>query len=731
LNIDADVLLYVFLPPLIFGEAMHLNWLQAKRALPQAAMLAGPGVLLGTALTACLMKGIQPMWSWNLALTFGAITSATDPVAVVALLKSAGASSKLTMIVVGESLLNDGTAMVLFAVFFDLLNGKTVTFGDAVGYIIASCVGSIAVGMAIGYIAVRWLRTAQHPLSTMDVIMQVASTICTAYATFYITQSALQLSGVLGCCAAGVMYSWLAPPYILDRSAMRLVWSTMEWTLDTTVFLLAGLIIGDRAFYHVRGVDWAILIAVYIVLMLVRAVVITCCHPVLSRVGYKCTQKDSLFLCWGGLRGAVGLALAMKTFSQGPEEISHHTSRLLFYVGGVAAITILLNATTANALLVKLKLAGTDTTQKYIIHTSIMKKLQDVLCGALEDLALHFEFNEAELGEVCKSVTLLHDVNVKGVLGCVAQRREELKASGFDERDHHYHHGEVSSHDQAGGTKQPHPASASYHSLVSGNVTSGRRRSDSSGAGSVSSAGSQQTGAKPLVNPIHNAPGRARSASMENRLELLEAGRSNSLSSIDIFDADSHASSAGGATLLERVRSTFLSILRVHYWQDIEQGKLPRVSRCGPFLLYTVEVALDEVGQPGVGARDWDCLQAKLDKVGYKRAVLTWAERHLPDQWCPHVTGYLNQLEYKLEERAVYMLTSFIAAHEHAQRKIHGYLGAGRDSSSGEESKDAAEDVNQQSAEELLVIAESQRAVSMTCLCFHARVVCACDAVTS
>jgi hypothetical protein len=403
----------------------------------------------------------------------------------------------------------------------------------------------------------------------------------------------------------------------------------------------------------------------------------------------------------------------------------------LFYVGGVAAITILLNATTANALLVKLKLAGTDTTQKYIIHTSIMKKLQDVLCGALEDLALHFEFNEAELGEVCKSVSLLHDVNVKGVLGCVAQRREELKASGFDERDHHYHHGEVSSHDQAGGTKQPHPASASYHSLVSGNVTSGRRRSDSSGAGSVSSAGSQQTGAKPLVNPIHNAPGRARSASMENRLELLEAGRSNSLSSIDIFDADSHASSAGGATLLERVRSTFLSILRVHYWQDIEQGKLPRVSRCGPFLLYTVEVALDEVGQPGVGARDWDCLQAKLDKVGYKRAVLTRAERHLPDQWCPHVTGYLNQLEYKLEERAVYMLTSFIAAHEHAQRKIHGYLGAGRDSSSGEESKDAAEDVNQQSAEELLVIAESQRAVSMTCLCFHARVVCACDAVTS
>src|SRR5690349_14382496 len=108
---------------------MHLNWYQARRAMLQASTLAGPGVLVGAVLTGCFAKAIQPDWSWPLAMTFGAITSATDPVAVVALLKSAGASPKLTMIVVGESLLNDGTAMVLFAVFFEQLKGAEFNFG--------------------------------------------------------------------------------------------------------------------------------------------------------------------------------------------------------------------------------------------------------------------------------------------------------------------------------------------------------------------------------------------------------------------------------------------------------------------------------------------------------------------------------------------------------------------------------------------------------------------------
>eukprot|EP01031_Cornospumella_fuschlensis_P035805 gene35805-43429_t len=119
-NINADLLLFAFLPPLIFGEAMYLNWHHVKGAFLQSAILAGPGVLIGAALMGVFAKAILPYnWAWNLCMVFGAILSATDPVAVVALLKSVGASPKLTILIVGESLMNDGTSMVLFTLFYN------------------------------------------------------------------------------------------------------------------------------------------------------------------------------------------------------------------------------------------------------------------------------------------------------------------------------------------------------------------------------------------------------------------------------------------------------------------------------------------------------------------------------------------------------------------------------------------------------------------------------------
>lgn len=104
-SIDADLMLFVFLPPLIFGEAMGLNWYHIKGGLLQSLILAGPGVVVGAVVMGCFTKLILPSWSWNMAMVFGSILSATDPVAVVSLLKDANASPKLTILIVGESLL--------------------------------------------------------------------------------------------------------------------------------------------------------------------------------------------------------------------------------------------------------------------------------------------------------------------------------------------------------------------------------------------------------------------------------------------------------------------------------------------------------------------------------------------------------------------------------------------------------------------------------------------------
>ena len=113
-HLSGHLILYVFIPPLIFGDAMQLDFHILKRCAGQCLLLAVPAVMFSTALTAVVAHYLLPYhWSWTLAIAFGAVLSATDPVAVVSLLKSLGASPALTMLIGGESLLNDGTAMVI------------------------------------------------------------------------------------------------------------------------------------------------------------------------------------------------------------------------------------------------------------------------------------------------------------------------------------------------------------------------------------------------------------------------------------------------------------------------------------------------------------------------------------------------------------------------------------------------------------------------------------------
>uniref|UniRef100_A0A7S3GWZ5 Uncharacterized protein n=1 Tax=Spumella elongata TaxID=89044 RepID=A0A7S3GWZ5_9STRA len=157
--------------------------------------------------------------------------------------------------------------------------------------------------------------------------------------------------------------------------------------------------------------------------------------------------------------------------------------------------------------------------------------------------------------------------------------------------------------------------------------------------------------------------------------------------------------------LLAYVRSTFLSMVRVRYWNDIERGKIPRKSKAGKFLLYSVEVGIDEAHLgTDVGMRDWVCIEEKLNHYPLEMKVLQYWEDNTPNHWLfQGPSDYLNVRECRREERMVYILTSFIAAHESAERKIHGFLQV-----------DGEEDyLDLQSSEELKVIAESKLAVKM------------------
>eukprot|EP00602_Paraphysomonas_sp_CaronLab_P003317 CAMPEP_0185020046 /NCGR_PEP_ID=MMETSP1103-20130426/2634_1 /TAXON_ID=36769 /ORGANISM="Paraphysomonas bandaiensis, Strain Caron Lab Isolate" /LENGTH=750 /DNA_ID=CAMNT_0027550689 /DNA_START=247 /DNA_END=2499 /DNA_ORIENTATION=- len=406
-KLDPEMMLFLFLPVLIFGEAMTLKWHHVKGGLPQALLLAGPGVIIGAFIMGTFVFVLPLDWSWNLSMVFGSILAATDPVAVVALLKSAGASPKLTILIIGESLLNDGTAMVLFSLFFDMCKGEEYGAGGIVLYFLKMAVGSPLFGATIGLASVYCMSKANKPLSGDDVTVQIAITICCAYMTFFMAEYECRMSGLLACCGAGAVFSWLAPPLILEHETMHHVWSIIEWAGNTLIFLLAGLIIGSETIKEVTASDWGYLILLYLFLSVLRCFIIAILFPVLSNVGLKCSREDACFMAWAGLRGALGMALAL--IVQGDRSESDlskkDTDRVFFFVGGIAALTLIVNATTSRRVLNSLGLLKQDTPDKVLVMEQIRKRLRARLLAEVKQLQKRLRIEDAN--DIIKHNTML------------------------------------------------------------------------------------------------------------------------------------------------------------------------------------------------------------------------------------------------------------------------------------------------------------------------------------
>jgi NhaP-type Na+/H+ or K+/H+ antiporter len=232
-------------------------------------------------------------------------------VAVVSLLKEAGASSKLTILIIGESLMNDGTAMVLFMLFYNMLEGSTYDTLGIIEFFISMSLGSCLLGASMGLLTVRFLRSLNRPLIPEDTVLQISVTFCCAYLSFYTAQSYLEISGVLCCCGAGVVLAWLGPPIILNHESMHNVWAVVEWFGNTMIFLLAGLIFGTRTLESVDSIDWLYLFVLYVFLHLVRLLIVVVCYPFLRKLGHPVSMYDAVFIVWAGLRGALGIVLGL------------------------------------------------------------------------------------------------------------------------------------------------------------------------------------------------------------------------------------------------------------------------------------------------------------------------------------------------------------------------------------------------------------------------------------
>ena len=383
-NMDPDLILYVFLPLLIFDGAYEMDLHVFRKSLFNSTLLAGPGMVIAMFLTAALIMGIAAFvpqcsgWNWNYALMFGALISATDPVAVVALLRELGTSKRFSTLVDAESMLNDGTGIVLFMLFYG-----AYTAAGAPSSPVLDCLFVVAVGALLGWLLARLTIWSLGQVGG-DAAVQNSAIIVGAYITFIAAQAFMNVSGVIALVAFGLTISYVGRPHLKPEvhKFMQSFWELASYIANTLIFIIVGIVIAAKV-----DITWqsiVILFAVYIGINLVRAAMVLILYPIMKKCGYGLTLRESVILVWGGLRGALGLTLAlMVSYTlEIPEDIRR---QILLFTAGIVTLTLTINATTIRWLLLKLGLTKIPST-KMLLDFSIRQQIADSSDKYLEKL---------------------------------------------------------------------------------------------------------------------------------------------------------------------------------------------------------------------------------------------------------------------------------------------------------------------------------------------------------
>jgi len=442
-KINGEVLLLVFLPGLIFRDAFGLNVHLFIVSFSQCWLLAFPMVLAGTVLTALVAYYIFPFgWSFNLAMTFGSILAATDPVAVSALLNEVGAPPRLKMHISGESLLNDGSSIVFYTIFSSMflteLNiegfGETIDFGKGVALFFQMSIGGMLIGLvaAVGLGLVLYMLSRR--LNDEENVAQVAATITMAYLTYILADFA-GTSGVIAVVFLGVATQAFASSFINKPAMMDAFWQLVEYLLNTLLFTLGGIVwgsiiadVGTRNGYF-NATEWGYLILLFILLNIIRTFLIFSFYPITSRIGLKSNVHEAIFASFGGLRGAVGISLAISLDNEVWEateqantsfQFRQYTTELFGMVGGIAFFSLVINGTLAGPLLRYLHLADVTETREKIVE-NFKQTMKEKMVVDFIELLTDYRFRLVDYAVVRAHVPMMENLTLKEVKEAVLQ----------------------------------------------------------------------------------------------------------------------------------------------------------------------------------------------------------------------------------------------------------------------------------------------------------------------
>ena len=348
-----ELLINIFLPILIFEAALGLSTREFMRNLLAIVVLASvalviSAVLVGAALT--LVLGV-PLLA---ALLFGTLISATDPVAVVAVFRELRVPKRVLTLVQGESLLNDGVAIVLYNILLVGAVTGVLSVGEAIAEFAIVIAGGLLTGSVIGVAAAMLLPR-------LDRLPAAALSIAVAYGSFVFAESVLHASGVMAAVAAGVtigglMESRAQPPV---RELLRELWDALGYIANALLFLFIGLALD---FELLRENLAAIGVAIAAVLVS-RPLAVIPLVMMLEKWAHipKVGSRNSAVVVWGGLRGGVALALALAL----PEQLAQR-EQFIAMCGGVVLATLLFNATTISFVVHVLGLDKPSRSDEYL-----------------------------------------------------------------------------------------------------------------------------------------------------------------------------------------------------------------------------------------------------------------------------------------------------------------------------------------------------------------------------
>lgn len=344
LNLTADLILFLILPPLVFEAAFHLDMRELRSNLALIIVLAVAGVLISTlAVGGIVSLAGVPL---GIALLFGALISATDPVAVIAVFKELGVPRRLSYIVEGESLLNDGVAIVMFSIVLGVVATGQFSAVRGVADFVLVTGGGMLVGGVVGVVANQVFQRID------DYLIETTLSTIVAYGSFVLAER-LDVSGVIAVVTAGLLVGNYGSQRSMSPSTRIVIenfWEYIAFIANSFVFLLIGLTIDLQLL-----VDNLAYIAIGIVAVLAgRALAVYGLGWLANRASGRPSLAYRHVFFWGGLRGAIALALALSL----PALPDDWRRSLLAMTFGVVLFTLLFQGTTIKWLLNRLGLVA-------------------------------------------------------------------------------------------------------------------------------------------------------------------------------------------------------------------------------------------------------------------------------------------------------------------------------------------------------------------------------------